>query len=72
MLHLAYRHADEVMKSSQGYALYIGDACAAEDVAWLKEHGVRTGTMWVYLVITAATGFHFSYDSTIKHIRYEL
>jgi hypothetical protein len=36
MLDLAYRHADEVMKSSQGHALYIGDACAAEDVAWLK------------------------------------
>ncbi len=36
MLDMAYRHADEVMRSSQGHALYIGDACAAEDVAWLK------------------------------------
>ena len=36
MLDLTYHHADEIIKSSQGHALYIGDASAAEDVIWLK------------------------------------
>jgi hypothetical protein len=44
MYDLTYRHADEILKSQQGHALYIGDASAAEDVAWLKERNVRTGT----------------------------
>jgi hypothetical protein len=43
MLDLTYHHADEILKSPQGHALYIGDASAAEDVAWLREHTVRTG-----------------------------
>lgn len=36
MLDLSYHHADEIIKSSQGHSLFIGDATAAEDVQWLK------------------------------------
>jgi hypothetical protein len=44
MLDLSYHHADEVFRSPQGHAIYIGDATAAEDVRWLKEQNIRTGT----------------------------
>lgn len=32
----SYHHADEVFRSPQGHPLYLGDAQAAEDVAWLR------------------------------------
>lgn len=38
-----YNHADEILLSSQGHRLYIGDAQAAEDTQWLRENNVRTG-----------------------------
>jgi len=36
MQDLNYRHADEILRSSQGHCLYVGDISAAEDIAWLK------------------------------------
>lgn len=44
MLDLSYHHADEILRSAQGHALHIGDATAAEDVHWLKDQNIRTGT----------------------------
>ena len=40
-----YHHADEVLRSAQGHGLFIGDVQAAEDVEWLCEHDIRTGTV---------------------------
>jgi hypothetical protein len=45
MLDLSYHHADEIIKSAQNHTLYIGDASAAEDVEWLRENNIRTGTL---------------------------
>ena len=38
-----YRHGDEVLRSSQGHGLFIGDIQAAEDTDWLKDNNIRTG-----------------------------
>lgn len=38
-----YHHANEILRSPQGHALFIGDCSAAEDVGWLHEQNVRTG-----------------------------
>ena len=36
MQDINYHHADDVLKSSQGHSLFVGDVSAAEDVGWLK------------------------------------
>lgn len=67
-----YHHADGIILSPQGHALYVGDVQAAEDTQWLRENNVRTGSVLGYAVVTAATGFHFKYEPNIKHITYDL
>jgi len=47
MLDLNYHHADDVHKSTQGHSLYIGDAAAAEDIAWLKTNNIKTGLLCI-------------------------
>lgn len=32
---MEYHHADEVLRSSQGHGLFVGDVQAAENVEWL-------------------------------------
>jgi hypothetical protein len=40
---MEYHHADEVLRSSQGHSLFVGDVQAAENVEWLQEKNVKTG-----------------------------
>lgn len=72
MLDIAYHHADYIIITNFGNRLWIGDVSAAEDVAWLKDKNIRTGNIFLRLVITAATGFNFKYDPSIRQIKYDL
>jgi hypothetical protein len=68
-----YRHADEIIKPDHQNGVWIGDVQAAENIDWLKEKNIRTGTNSIIIVvITAADGFSFKYDSSIRHIKYLL
>jgi len=67
-----YRHADPIFVTDIHHTLWLGDCQAAEDIAWLKENNIKTGTYTFYEVITAAYGFNLRYDPSIKHIVYEI
>lgn len=72
MYELNYHHADEILKSPQGHPLFIGDAAAAEDVEWLKQNDIHTGNLRLMAVISVVSGFNFSYDPSVKQIKYNL
>ena len=44
MFDTTYRHADKVTTNQQGHTLWVGDFGAAEDISWLKQHNILTGT----------------------------